>query len=384
MAGNCLSNDEKKCLVADIKNLLSAGISGIEITEDAWCSLLKLSVQEYVMELEMWLVKNQWSSLAGKDLTKTDICFALTQRSFDYETQFTFAYSKQVGLQARGNFELKKDYIVLEEGRQVYEIPAGREVNEVLWLTPSDIDHALFASMSAGGGLGVFPYAAGVGMNVGYGTQSGGSYLERAAYYIAPAYDVVLRAQDFGLKNRMLKSDLIYKITAGANGTKMLHLYSTPNYGNQIGIRKELYKCKVWYHYYDTEDMSAADKNKCLEECKDIIKYPSQIPLPDSDYCDLNSFSKTWVRKYLTALAKEALGRARGKFSGKIPIPDAEGQMDYESLLSEGKEERDKLKEELKEFLDYLSNDKIMERRAAEAESLNKQLSYRPLGIFVI
>jgi hypothetical protein len=86
----------------------------------------------------------------------------------------------------------------------------------------------------------------------------------------------------------------------------------------------------------------------------------------------------------LTALAKEALGRARGKFKGKLPFPEAEGELDYDSLLAEGKEEKDKLVEQLKLWLDEMTREKIMEKRAAEAENLNKILSKNPNGFWVI
>jgi hypothetical protein len=75
------------------------------------------------------------------------MAFALSVRGFDFTTQYTYAYSKQVGLQTNGPWELKKDYVELEAGRQVYSIPAGREVNEVLWITPPATSQALLAIM---------------------------------------------------------------------------------------------------------------------------------------------------------------------------------------------------------------------------------------------
>lgn len=383
MAVNCLNNEEKKCLIDDIINLLSGGIRQVEISEEAWCSLMKFAVEEYVMRIQNWLIDDQWTSLKNKDLTTTDICFALTTRSMDYEYQFSYAYSKQVGLQARGPWELKKDYVELIEGQQVYEIPAGREINEVLWLTPSEIDHATFASLGFGNmyAFGFGGLSTGTLGGSGFG---GGNYYHNGAYYIAPAYDIVLRAQDFGMKNRILQSDLTYKITAGPNGTRLLHLLSTPNHGNKIGARKRTAKGKVWYHYYDTIDMSAEEKRKCLDECKDIVKFPSDVPLTEMDFCDLNKPSKIWVRKYLTALAKETLGRSRGKFSGKLGATEADLTMDYESLLAEGKEEKQQLIEELEEKLLNLRSDKQLERRASEAENINKILGYNPDGIFLI
>lgn len=380
-AADCLSNEEKKCLIEDVKNVLGGGIVKIEITPSAWCTFLKFSVEEYVKAIQQWLLTNQWSSLNGKSLSDNDICFALTQRSFDYERQFAQAYSKIAGYQTVGNYQLKKDYVTIEEGKQVYEIPAGREVNMVLWLTPSDIDFATFASLGygalGGGGLGI-------NAGVGWGVAGTGYDLGAGAYYIAPAYDIVLRAQDFGLKNRILQSDLTYKVTAGENGTKLLHLFSIPNKGNRIGVRKELYGCKVWYHYYDTKDMDAEEKNKCLEECSDIIKYPSDVPMTKTDYCDLNENAKIWVRKFLTAYAKETLGRIRGKFSGVLKFPESDGQLDYESLLAEGQKEKEDLIKDLTAWLDELSSDKQLKKKADEADNLNTILGKNPNGFWVI
>jgi hypothetical protein len=91
-----------------------------------------------------------------------------------------------------------------------------------------------------------------------------------------------------------------------------------------------------------------------------------------------------WIRRYLTSLFKEALGRVRGKFQGALKVPDAELTMDYDSLLSEGKEEQLKLLEQLDLRLERLSNVKQLENKGLEAENLNKSLGYRPLGFYVI
>src|SRR5690606_22936913 len=97
---------------------------------------LDMAIENYTEFIQSWLIEHQWQSLLGKDITSLDMTFALTVRDIDYATQASYAYSKQVGLQSRGPWELKKDYVEIESGRQVYEIPAGREVNQVLWMTP--------------------------------------------------------------------------------------------------------------------------------------------------------------------------------------------------------------------------------------------------------
>jgi hypothetical protein len=379
-----LNDQIKDELFTQIKHRLGAPIRKIELDWDQMCSLLATSIEDYAQKVQDWLIENQWSSLLGESASKTDIAFALTTRSLDFEAKFSYAYSKAVGLQTRGPYELKKDYITIEDGKQVYEIPAGREINEILWFTPNSTDHALysfagFGDYGFGGGFGQVPFG-------GWGT---GGYLGNGGFYVAPAYDVMLRAQDFSLKSKLLRSELTYKVTAGPNGTRLLHLMPIPggrlNFGSGInGNSVGLAGTKVWYHYYDTNGMTEEELEKCLQENEDIIKLPNQVPLSKLEYGDLNEPTKVWVRRYLTALFKEALGRVRGKFSGDLKVPDAELKMDYESLLNEGKDEQIKLMEDLDKRLERLSNKEQLERKASEAESLNKVLGYKPLGMFVI
>jgi hypothetical protein len=244
----------------------------------------------------------------------------------------------------------------------------------VLWLTPSSIDQAIGNSLGFGTSLGGGTSTNYVGTP--FGSQSLGGQ-----YYVAPAYDIILRAADYGMKDRMMRSDLIYKISAGENGTKILHLFSTPNNGNDWGIRKELYKCRVWYHYYETPTPDA--KNKCLDACKDVIKYPSDVPLTDMDYCDLNMVSKQFVRRFLYGYAQRTLANIRGKFNGNITAMDNALTLNYELSSSEAARELEEVKREVKEWLAEMNPEKIAEKKAQEAENLNKLLSYVPNGIFI-
>jgi hypothetical protein len=370
---NCLDDEEIVCLIDNIKAIMGDTIS--EADNPNWCSLLKMSIEELYSILGQHIILEQWGSLVGKNIKQTDVCKQLTHKTLDYEESFTYAYSKQVGLQSRGDYELKIDYIEIEPNIQTYIIPKGREVNSVLWMTPSDIDQALFQNFLIGGYNNYGNPAMGLG-----GNHSSGA----SGYYIAPAFDTMLKAMDIGLKNRMRQSDLTYKITAGQNGVKLLHLYSVPNHGNTIGVRWQTTKCKVWYHYYDVNGLSDIEVEKCLNKCDDIIKYPSQIPIEQTGYCDLNIVSKVWVRRYMTAMVKESIGRVRGKFGGKFVFPNAELTMEYETLLAESKEEKEKLNGEIKEWLSLLQSDKMLERKANESDNLQKSLQKIPLGMYVI
>ena len=104
---------------------------------------------------------------------------------------------------------------------------------------------------------------------------------------------------------------------------------------------------------------------------------------------DLNEPAKQWVRRWFIAYVKETLARVRGKYSGNLKTPDSEITMDYQSLLTESKDEKSKLLEELtgaEGFLTRLRPEKVMEREALIAENLNKQLRFKalPRNIYVI
>jgi hypothetical protein len=384
------SKTEQDRLFRHVKHSLGSPIRQIELTEDIMCTLLEIAIEDYAQYVQEWLIEHQWTSLLGHSATNTDIAFALTTRSIDYESQFTYAYSKQVGLQQRGPWELKKDYVEIEPGRQVYQIPAGREMNEVLWFTPSSTAQALFANYGGVGTDGGFGGGS-AQMGTGYGGNQGGyGNGSKQGYYIAPAFDVLLTASDINLKNRLLRSDLTYKVTAGPDGTRLLHLMSTPGskltfgmggasqtggMGSGIGIAGS----KVWYFYYDT---NPGNIDECRKANKDIIKLPNEVPLDRLNFDDLNEPTKTLVRQLLVAECKRTLGRIRGKYSGTLKVPEADLTMEYESLLSEGNEERKAVLERLDARLLRLSADAQLEKAAIKAENINKAMFYRPLGMF--
>ena len=376
--------DERDKLFRQFRHSVGAPIRQIELTDEQLCTLLEIAIEDYAQYVQEWLIEHQWLSVFGQNIDNIDMAFALSVRSQDFVSQYTYAYSKQVGLQANGPWELKKDYVQLEEGRQVYQIPANREINEVLWITPTAVNQALLAN------YGGIDYGFGGGfaqMGGGYGTAGTGTGGGRSGYYVAPAFDILLTAGDMNLKNRIIRSELVYKITAGPNGTKLLHLLSTPgsklSFGAGIGAAGtsiSLAGCQVWYHYYDTKGKNS---DQCKLDNPDIIKLPNEVPLSKLDYATFNEPTKTLVRQLFIAEAKRALGRVRGKFGGIVGPPEAERTMDYETLISEGNDEKKAVLERLDARLLRLSSTSQLERSANEAEYLNRAMKYRPMGFWI-
>lgn len=354
-----IDSAEKEKIFRQVLHRLGAPIRKIQLEDEQMLSLLEIATEDYVEFIQNYIIEHQWPSLMGLNVTEADLTRAFVTRNQDLLTQYTYSYSKIVGLSAgEGGYVLKKDYVELIKGVQIYEIPANREVNEVMWFTPATIDQAVIDPF-----IGVWSNAF------------GGEYIGLGSYYILPAFDILMRASDRNLKNRIVRSELTYKITGGPDGKKYLHLMNTP--GERYDFRSSLFnQGKIWYWYYD---INPENKDDCLRANKDIIKAPSDVPLDNMSFDDLNEASRIWVRRYFTALCKETLGRVRGTFGGKIPVPDANMEVEYNSLLTEGKDEMVTLKTELTTMLGKLNPLEMLKRVSEEANYVNAALKFRAL-----
>ena len=373
--------DEVKQLFDRVRSILGAPVRAVELTDKQLCDLLQVAIEDYGERVQNEIIANQWMGFYGKHVSNSyELAMGFMTRSLDLAKQYSYWFSKQVGLQQEGPWELKKDFITIEPGKQVYVIPSGRTVNKVMYVNPPMTDTALFANYM-GGGVGFMPGLGQIGAGYGMGGGMGG-------FYTTQANDVAYMAADLNFKSRLFRGDLTYKVTAGPDGTHLLHLISTP--GSRLsfgwsGIRSGgigIIGCEVWYTYYDTSDGSEDD---CMRyHADDVILSPDQIPMAQLDYAYLNEPTKAIIRQLLVAKAKQTLGLIRGKFSGKVNIPQAEMTMDYQMLIQQGKEEYDAAMEALMKRLERMRPVNMMEEQAKLLENSNKIHSYVPLGLYVI
>lgn len=369
---------EIESLFLKIRNALGAPLVEVELTDEQLCSLLDLSIEDYAERVQNWLIENQWATLYGKNVSNIDMAYALSVRTLDMSKDFSYWFSKEAGLQQRGPWELKKDFFKIEEGKQSYLIPAGREINSVMWCNPSTSQAALYANY---GGLDTLGFAG------GYGQAGGGSYGPIGGFYIAQSMDIAYMATDLAYKNRLLRGDLTYKVTAGPEGTHIVHLYSTPGskltFGNKLTMNGSLslIGCEVWYTYYDT---TGKDADECRRDNDSVILTPDQVPLDKIDYAFLNGPTKTIVRKLLLAKAKQTLALVRGKYSGKVSIMDAEANLDYTMLERQGEKEYDAAIEELNKRLERMTPWSQMKLQAEMMDSMAKILAGKPMKIYTV
>lgn len=365
-----------------VRSALGAPVRSVELTDEQLCDLLQIAIQDYSERVQNEIIANQWMGFYGKNISNVkDLMYGFMMRNLDLTKQYSYWFSKQVGLQQEGPWELKKDFVTIEAGKQVYVIPSGRTINKVMYVNPPMTDTALFANYM-GGGVGFMPGLGQVGAGYGYGGGLGG-------FYTTQAMDVAYMAADLNFKSRLFRGDLTYKVTAGPDGTHLLHLMSVPGSKLSFGFAGAgvnggigLIGCEVWYTYYDT---SNGDEDECmLYHADDVVLSPDQVPMENMQYEFLNDPARVIVRQLLIAKAKQTLGLIRGKFSGKVNIPQAEMTMDYQMLIQQGKEEYDAAMEALMKRLERMRPVNMMKEQAELMENNLKLQQYTPLGIYTI
>ena len=380
-------------LTEDVKHLfhlvrvaLGAPIRSIELTDDQLCALLEIAIGDYAEKVQNWVLETQWLNVQGKNTIQfqnpNELAYAMTVRTMDWSRNYSYWFSREIGLQQRGSYELKKDFFQVEKGKQVYVIPKGREINKVMYVTPSTTKAALY------GNLGTLDTGIGGGFGQ-YGNMGNGMGI--TGFYIGSAYDTALMSVDLKYKNSLLRGDLAYKVTAGPDGTHLVHLMSTPGSPNMVGGVaaddtwgwNKYSNCYVWYTYYDVSDGTEEDIDKCrIENRDDVVLTPDQVPFESMSYDLMNYPTQQIIRKLLIAEAKITLGNIRGAFSGSVKIPNAEMTLDYMLFLDQGKDEKEKTLSELSERLTRMTPWELMKNQSEMNDQLMKVLKQKPLGFY--
>lgn len=378
--------EEVKHLFHLVRVALGSPIRSIELTDDQLCALLEIAIGDYAEKVQNWVLETQWLNVQGKNTIQfqnpNELAYAMTVRTMDWSRNYSYWFSREVGLQQRGSYELKKDFFQVEKGKQVYVIPKGREINKVMYVTPSTTKAALY------GNLGTLDTGIGGGFGQ-YGNMGNGMGI--TGFYVGSAYDTALMSVDLKYKNSLLRGDLAYKVTAGPDGTHLVHLMSTPGSPNMVGGVaaddtwgwNKYSNCYVWYTYYDVSDGTEEDIDKCrIENRDDVVLTPDQVPFESMSYDLMNYPTQQIIRKLLIAEAKITLGNIRGAFSGAVKIPNAEMTLDYRLFLDQGKDEKEKTLSELSERLTRMTPWELMKNQNEMNDQLMKVLKQKPLGFY--
>ena len=382
---NCLSGTsetEKQQLFYMIRQELGEPVVTVELQDSQLEVSFCKAIREYSTFINNWSLENRMSQMLGLP-KEIDFTLKYVSNNFAFEQSFAKAFSEQAGYASNSIRELKTGSIQLSAGTQDYFISAGREINEVLWFTPSMIN--LF-------GLDAFSNS-----NFAF-TEFGASFAGHSLYYVMPVFDTILTSQSAKVRNKVRNSEYSYRLVAGPDGTKRLSLYPIPRAsgGTSYGIGGGSQTPGiVFYRYYDEIGQSGNWEYSGYSgnpgytggtgvQGNGLVSGPADARLDFLTYDELNSNGKYWVQRFAFALAMRILGLSiRGKFGGNLPIPDAELTLNTADLLSTAKEEMTSLKDELRTQLEKLNFKALIENNAMMQENINKTLSYNMLGIYI-
>ena len=212
-----------------------------------------------------------------------------------------------------------------------------------------------------------FGYYGGLNV-VGNGQIYGyGQYTDDSTFEIVPVWQNKLQAMSY--------EDHIY--------TRLSH-YSYELHNNNLRLfptpTADLLT-KIWVNFTIDNDSNAWEDESDQQTGVKGINNLNTIPFTNIPYASINAIGKQWIRRFALALTKETLGQVRSKF-GSIPIPGETVNLNGSDLLTQAKEEQEKLREELKTTLDEMTYAKIAEQESALMESVNKSNKYIPLLIY--
>ena len=189
------------------------------------------------------------------------------------------------------------------------------------------------------------------------------SFTPETVFYVLPVFEDLLRAGQLDISNRVRRSNYSYKLQ-GQN----LRVFPRPTQQNpmnlfiKFGFPSDPFKTSLPY-----DDTS-------IEGVSNI----ANVPFGNIPYKGINSMCRQWIRQFTLALCKETLGLIRSKFS-TVPIPGSDLSMNGSELISQGREDKQRLSESLGETLDKLTYQKIIESDAAQSETMMNILKRIPV-----
>ena len=124
-----------------IRRKLGEPVMGVELVDEQIDECLCEAIEEYSSYINNWALENRLSQMLGLP-NNIDFTLKFVSHNFGFEQTFARAYSEQTrGIGGMNSTRhMKLDGVPLTAGTQDYTVPAGREINELLWFTPSFIN----------------------------------------------------------------------------------------------------------------------------------------------------------------------------------------------------------------------------------------------------
>lgn len=388
---------EADSMVNFVSSRLGGNVLSVELTrKDIW-TCFENAVLDYANLMAQYQMKSDLSSLMGSNsifsgsvvsgtfLPDINITETYIQKTLEFAKKQAEAYDSYAAV--GGNYDTYLAYINVVAGKQDYNLytdlkrgdgpmsgslfmdtmPSGStgkiRVLEVMHFEPLAAQNFLLNASNITNFLAT---------NFNYE-----SYVNSTVFYVLPVYEDVLRRTMLETAARVRRSNYSYQI----NG-RTLRIYPIPsavpyNPGTiWLRVMPPLDPLNPTIGFTGSITTSSIASTNPYPGLRGISN-PSQIPYGNIVFGKINAPGRHWIREMTLALCKETLGWIRTKMKS-LPIPNAEISLNGDDLLSSAKEDKERLTTQMKELLDELTADKLLEKEATKAEFLHKQLRYIP------
>ena len=332
----------------------------IELQPVNFFTAFEEAINEYGKQLYDFQIINNFQTLEG-NATGSNFNNQLITPNLGGVINVSEQYGSEVD-GGGGNYKLESGSLDVKLGQQRYDLLSATEssisgseavyIKKMFHYAPSAINR--YFDPYAGTGTGIQSLMETFGF---------GNYSPGVNFMLMPIYFDTLKLQAIELNDVIRKSG--YHFTIEDN--RYLKLFPIPT--------------RDYTLYFDYVLKSVAN-NPVKNQATDLITDISNVPYTNPTYSFINEPGKQWIRRYSLALAKEMLGGIRGKYQS-VPIPGDSTTLDYARLLSEAKDEKDKLITELKELLESTTRVKQLERKNEEAELTQKTFYIVPYPIYI-
>ena len=353
-------------MITFVKRKLGDDILSVELTSKQVWMCFEESVFEYSKYINEYMTKSQLGNLMGMSTGSLSGSESkLPRETLEFLMRKAEPYASHAGV--GGSHNIMSGSITLSGSQQDYDIHTD--------LKDSD-GNTLYDNQSEGSKtklriFDVYHFSAQASYRF-FDTTSAINYLNNefsfesftpeTVFYVLPVFEDVLRQQQMDTSNRIRRSNYTYELV----GTK-LRIFPRPSARSTTQ--------KLWLRVgYTMQGLNPSYQDDSIYG----VSGPQNVPFGNIEYAKINSMGKQWIRQFTAALSKEVLGQVRSKF-GSLPIPNGDVQLNGGELKSESSSEKERLRAELKEMLDGLTYDKLLENQAAEAENLTRLLKLVPI-----
>jgi len=357
---------EADALVTFTKRKLGDDILSVELTKKQIWACFEEGALEYCRIINEADAKSQLNNHLGYS-TGSNKAGLFPKQNLEYLLRMSEPYAMEAGI--GGSYNEHSGSIQLSDGRQDYDIYTELKDDTGALIVSSSVNsprnkmkiREVF-HFSPSAAYRFFDTASSINyLNNEFSFES---FTPETVFYVLPVFEDILRAGQMDISNRVRKSNYSYRVM----GTK-IRIFPRPT-GDQTNR-------KLWIRIQFNPDPYNPD---VADDSIYGVSNMSNVPFGLYEYTKINSIGRQWIRQFCLALAKELLGQVRSKFSS-IPIPNADLTLNGGDLISQGREDQGRLRDQLVELLDSLTYSKLLEGQALDAENIMKALKAIPMPL---